>query len=211
MAYPDEFPESFEAGLVLPIRSLDHLHGFEEELAYVIDPDYDEATWAGRMALREYVYIPNFHGPLRDVTLTFIDEPLKALGKAQNKAKGKNPIVAFNDGTGKKVNSRRDFVADVDPELDYKVVGAKLEAHAISGRRHLGTISLDVWWGPLPPKNRRRDEVMGEALMRAVTMPRYDEELFKGRHEASKRRGYSTSQGTSSRSGRAGTRIDPPH
>lgn len=197
MRFPHEIPEQFSPGLLLELDYIQDLQILDDEIACRVEPTHEEIAWLGRTPLIRMVYPSKFHGNMNDITVKIMDWPVQRLYMAQELAREADSPIKFNDGNGKVVNRRRDFLKDVAITRADDVIGATFRANASGQSQPLGLVEVDMWWAPLKPEEERSVAAQGEALLRVVTFPRYDTKKFAAYLETSKRRGIRVRQGKS--------------
>jgi len=192
MKYPEEFPHAITPCMKLEIVGLHDLSNFETDIANIIEPNLDKKAWEARpYKLTDTIRPGNYNPNLGPIAVNFMLEPFARLQHAQKKDSG----VKFNNGKGKRMNTRRNLIGDLDPYRLDDLVGFSIMAAASSQGKSLGLVRANAWYGPLSDDEDNRAAAAGEVILRAITLPIYDEPAFKAHYDASKQRGHSVRQG----------------
>lgn len=197
MSTPDEFPKELTRGLSLELSNLRQLESFESHVARAIEPNLDIPGWEARpYRLANLVYTKGYNPNLGPIAIRFMMEPFARLQYGQQKHSG----IKFNNGKGGRMNARRNFIGDLDQDRLEDLVGFSIIAAATSQSKPLGVVRVDAWYGPLSDDENNRAAQAGEVVLRAITLPKFDEAAFKKHYKASKLRGHSVRQGGSGKS-----------
>ena len=211
-----------QPGTIIEFGDLSELRDFEETIAPLVEPRYDPEVWAGRLALKEFVYPPKFHGRIVDITLTVMENPYEQLLSARERG------WMFH-GRGKGVMGR---TSELSKQTLDRYMGFEFTANALStGRGRIGSIDMEMFYFPVEAyrayrgkpitpthtiKQTRLDrsgtlhvyeyespsvigqkhivDENGETIRRILTRPHLDRESFIQLDETSRRIGFRTLQ-----------------
>ena len=162
---------------------------FEDTVAEVVDPMLygdRKAAWYGRSALRDQIYPSKFNGRLLDITLTVMDQPYDRLLDAQERG--------WRLNTGGSYNRESELNSDTKKRFAGFIFSALAKS---TGRPALGLVQSELWYFPIARIDNGYGSAYehlkgngGRSVIRVVTKPRLDTEIFELAHSQSKKIGY---------------------
>ncbi len=173
---PKPSPESALGALLVPnlqldFTSFDELHSFEDLLAPLVDPDFDNEFWEARLRLEKLVRPAGLFGEISDISLTVMDKPYDRLQDARDRG-WEFGLTGNNRRTPTKLAVQR-------------YLGFVFRAYAASyGKQR--PLAAEVWYAPVS----QRPDTFGEGLRRIATKPALDEHAVKGSHVVSRTLGF---------------------